>query len=173
MCQDPSALKPVKAKINHVPEEGQGSGLKLSDLIDFGSSEVEKPMENQSRSPPPTFEEAERPVEKTIGGDTILDSKNDDTLLLEHAGMSLWFAFSLTFLTNYIDKSLLLSIFFCFLVATTLVTLSGKEKDPVDQQNASPSFGLGTNPSMLEHGTHYRLTNFLGEFQIKLSLLNV
>jgi hypothetical protein len=114
MCQDPSALKPVKAKINHVPEEGQGSGLKLSDLIDFGSSEVEKPMENQSRSPPPTFEEAERPVEKTIGGDTILDSKNDDTLLLENAGMSLWFAFSLTFLTNYIDKSLLLSIFLFF-----------------------------------------------------------
>jgi hypothetical protein len=35
------------------------------------------------------------------------------------------------------------------------VTLSGKEKDPLDQQNASPSFRLGTDPSVLELGTHY------------------
>jgi hypothetical protein len=37
------------------------------------SSEAERPVENQSQSPPPWFEEVERPVEKTTGDDAILN----------------------------------------------------------------------------------------------------
>jgi hypothetical protein len=44
-------------------------------------------VENQSRSPPPTFDEAEKASEKTTGGGAILDSKNDDALQLEDVGM--------------------------------------------------------------------------------------
>jgi hypothetical protein len=93
--KNPSTLKPDEARIYPVSGEGQRSGLKSSDAINLGSSEAERPMENQSRSSPPSFEEAERPVEKTTGFDAILDPKNDDTLQLEKAGMFLWFAFSL------------------------------------------------------------------------------
>jgi hypothetical protein len=42
-----------------------------------------------------------------------------------------------------------------FSVATTLVTMSGKEKDPLEQQSASRSFGLNADPSDLEPGMHY------------------
>jgi hypothetical protein len=84
--RSPSTLKPVEDRINPMRDVGQGLGQKSSDHIELGSSEIEKHMENQSRSPPPTFEEAEKPVEQTTGGDTILDSKDDDTLLLENVG---------------------------------------------------------------------------------------
>jgi hypothetical protein len=58
-------------------------------------------------------------------------------------------------LTDLVDKNLSFSMASFFLsVATTLVTLSGKEKDLLDQQSASPSFGLGVDPSVLEPGTH-------------------
>jgi hypothetical protein len=104
--KNPSASVPVEARINPMPDEGKGSGLKASDPIDLGSSEVEKPMENKSRYPSPTFDEAEKHVEKATGGDTILDSKSDDALLLENASSFLCVTFSLTFFTDHVDKKL-------------------------------------------------------------------
>jgi hypothetical protein len=81
--KNPSASKLDEAGINPMLGEGQSSGLKSNDLIDFDSSEAEKPSENQSRSPPPSLEETERFVEKSTGNDAILHPKNDDTLQLE------------------------------------------------------------------------------------------
>jgi hypothetical protein len=51
--KNPSAKKPDEAGINPVSGEGQISGLKSSDPIDLDSSEAERPVENQSQSPPP------------------------------------------------------------------------------------------------------------------------
>jgi hypothetical protein len=58
-------------------------------------------------------------------------------------------------------------------VATTLVTLSGKEKCSVGPQSSAPSFGLGTDPMMLEPGMSYLLLNFFSGFHISLSLSNI
>jgi hypothetical protein len=91
--KNPSSLEPVETQINLVPDVGQGLGQILNDPIDLGLSEVEKPVDTRSRSPPLTFEEVEKHVEKTTEGDATLDSKSDDDLLLEKAGTLLWFTF--------------------------------------------------------------------------------
>jgi hypothetical protein len=57
--KNPSASVPEEARINLLPDGGQGSGSKASDPIELGSSEIERRKENLSRSPPPKFEEAE------------------------------------------------------------------------------------------------------------------
>jgi hypothetical protein len=49
-------LKSDKAKVDPAIGEGQSSGLKPNDPLDLDSSDVEKPTENQSRSPPPGWQ---------------------------------------------------------------------------------------------------------------------
>lgn len=84
------------AIFNPSPNDGQGAGSKESDPIKLGETEIEKPEENPSQSPPPTFEEAEQKVKESAGGDSALGSKGDDTLLLEHTGTFLPVALSLS-----------------------------------------------------------------------------
>jgi hypothetical protein len=109
------------------------SGLKSSDPIDSGSSEAEKPTENQSRSPPPTFDEVEKYAEKMAGGDTVMDPKGDDTLLLENAGTF----FLHCFLSDFIDNGLPFSLFLCF--------FSGFNFDHHDWQGKRPTL-ISTKP---------------------------
>jgi hypothetical protein len=100
--KNPSASMPEEARVNLLQDGGQGSGSKESDPIELGSFEIENPEENLSRSPPPTFEEAEKHAEETTGGDDPLSSKGDDALLLENAGMFLHIALSLS---EFVDSS--------------------------------------------------------------------
>jgi hypothetical protein len=59
------------------------------------------------------------------------------------------------FLRVLLIKVKRLLIFYQFSVATTLVTLSSKEKHWPRPEISTPSFGLGIDPSMLEPGTGY------------------
>jgi hypothetical protein len=52
--------------------EGHSSIQKSNDPLDLDSSEAEKSTVNQSWSPPPSLEEAERSVGKTTSGDAAL-----------------------------------------------------------------------------------------------------
>lgn len=97
--KNPPASKPDEARVDPVLGE-----IKWSTWLGLiWSRETHR---NQSRSLPPSLEEAERSIGKTTGGDAVLDPKNDDTLQLEKTGMLLWFAFALTFLANFADKIL-------------------------------------------------------------------
>jgi hypothetical protein len=61
-------------------------------------SKTKETKKNLSRSPPPTFEDAERKAEESTGSGSALGSKNDNTLLLENTGAFLPIAFSLMLL---------------------------------------------------------------------------
>jgi hypothetical protein len=66
-----------------------------------------------------------------MGGDAAMHSKSDDALLLENTGMLLQLTFFLTWVQVFVIVSL--PLLFVVLVATTLIALSGKEKDPPAQ----------------------------------------
>jgi hypothetical protein len=82
-----NALKTIEAKANPATDEGQKSGLEPHDPIDLDSSEAERPTADQSRSPLPTLEYAERSVVETTGDDAALNVKDNKVLQLENAGV--------------------------------------------------------------------------------------
>jgi hypothetical protein len=81
------SLKTVEAKANPATNESQNSGLEPHDPIDLDSSEAERPATDQSRSPPPTLEDAERSTVETTENDAALNVKNNNVLQLEKAGV--------------------------------------------------------------------------------------
>jgi hypothetical protein len=79
--------KTDEANVDPATDEGQNSGLKPQDPIDLDSSEAERPIANQSRSPLPMLEDIEKPAVGTTRDDVVLSVKDDNVLQLENAGV--------------------------------------------------------------------------------------
>jgi hypothetical protein len=60
-----------------------------------------------------------------------------------------------------------------FSAATTLINLSRKEKDSLNPEASTSSFGLGIDPSMLEPDTRWLLLSLLSRFYTIVSLLKI
>jgi hypothetical protein len=65
---NPSTSVLDENKTKPTPDEGQGSGLKTHDPINLGSTDIEQPRTNLSRSPPPSLDEIEKQKQEIDGG---------------------------------------------------------------------------------------------------------
>jgi hypothetical protein len=148
--KNPSVLVHDEVVTNLPKEKGEGVSSKASDPIELGSTDVEKLEENLSRSPPPTFDKAERNAEGFAEGENAFGSKGNDTLLFETPGISppnTLFLAKFLFVETY--------CFRVFSVAITLVTMGNKDKSLRKEQSDVRSFGLSADPSILEPGMRF------------------
>jgi hypothetical protein len=84
--KESSTLKTIEAKADAATGKGENSGLEPHDSIDLDSFEAERPAADQSRSPPPTLEDAERLAMEITGGGAAPLIKDANVLQLEKAG---------------------------------------------------------------------------------------